>query len=128
MPRKEASEDEMKSIGTVPFYTYQKPAKSQPRTFVCLTNIGDTHDNEWEVETHWHTYGFFKNSYMSWWAFMWSINQKLPYPGKSNIQYLAMINHNSSDISCVYSTLMHANEPASRAGKALAITFDQPLY
>ena len=41
VPRKEVGGDEMKSIGTVPFYTYQKPAKSQPRTFVCLTNSDD---------------------------------------------------------------------------------------
>ena len=39
-----------------------------------------------------------------------------------------MINHNPSDISCAYSTLMHANERASRAGKTLIITFDKPLY
>ena len=46
LPVKEASGDEMKSIGTVPFYTYQNPVKSQPRTFDCLTNSGDTHHNE----------------------------------------------------------------------------------
>ena len=39
-----------------------------------------------------------------------------------------MINHNPSDISCVYSTLMHGNERASWDGKTLGITFDQPLY
>ena len=45
VPRKEVSGYEIKSIGTVPFYNYQKPTKPQPRTFVCLKN------NEWEVET-----------------------------------------------------------------------------
>ena len=50
VPRKEVSGDEMKSIGTMPFYTYQKPAKSQPRTFVCLTKNGDTYDNEWRLK------------------------------------------------------------------------------
>ena len=39
-----------------------------------------------------------------------------------------MIDHNPSDISCVYYTFMHANERASRAGKTLVSTFDQPLY
>ena len=100
-PRKEVSGDEMTSIGTVPIYTYQKPAKSQPRTFVCLTNSGDTHDNEWKGETLWRISGFFKSLYMSWSAFMWSIHQKLPHPEKSNILFLPMINHNPSDISCV---------------------------
>ena len=71
---------------------------------------------------------FFKRSYMSWSAFMWSIQQKLPHPGKSNIHFLPMINHNPSAIFCVYSTLMHGNERASRAGKTLVITIDQPLY
>ena len=118
----------MKSIGTVPFYTYEKPAKSQPRTFVCLRNRGDIRDNERKGETLWRISGFFKSSYMSWSAFMWSIHQKLPHPGKSNIRFLPMINHNPSDISCVYSTLKHAKERAGRARKTLVITFDQPLY
>ena len=122
--RKKVSGDEMKSIGTVPFYTYEKPAKSQPRTFVCLKNSGDPHDNEWKGETLRRISGFFKSSYMSWSAFMWSIHQKLPHPGKSNIRVLPMINHNPSDISCVYFTLMHANERTNRAGKILFITFD----
>ncbi|XP_065575464.1 protein misato homolog 1-like [Artemia franciscana] len=65
---------------------------------------------------------------MAWSAFMWSIYQKIPHPGKSNIRFLTMINHNPSDISCVYSTLMHANERHSRSGKTLVINFDQPLY
>ena len=39
-----------------------------------------------------------------------------------------MINHNPSDISCIYSKLMIANEHTSRSGKTLVITFDQPLY
>jgi len=128
VPRKEVSGDEMKSINTVPFYTYQKPTKSQPRTFVCLTNSGDTHDNEWKGETHRRIPDFFKSLYMSWSAFMWSIHQKIPDPGQSNTRFLPTINHNPSDISCVYSTLMHANECASLAGKTLVITFDQPLY
>ena len=59
---------------------------------------------------------------------MWSIHQKLPHPGKSNTRFLPMINHNPSDISCLYSTLMHAKERAIRALKTLVITFDQPLY
>ena len=125
VPRKEVSGDEMKSIGTVLFYTYQK---SQPRTFVCLTNSGDTHDSECEVERLRHISGSFRSSYMSWSAFMGSIHQKLPHPGNSNIRYLPMIDHNPSDISCVYSTLINTNERASRAGKTLVITFDQPLY
>ena len=74
VPRKEVSGDEMKSIDTVPFYTYQKPAKSQPRTFVCLKNSGDPHDNEWKGETLRRISGFFKSLYMSWSAFMWSIH------------------------------------------------------
>ena len=107
---------------------FKKPAKSQPRTFLCLTNSGDTHDNEWKSETLWRISGFFKSSYMSRSAFMRSIHQKLAHPGESNIRFSPMIKHNPSDISCVYSTLMHANERASRAGKTLVITFDQPLY
>ena len=63
VPRKEWSGDEMKSIGTVPFYTYQKPTKSQPITFVCLTNRGDSHDNEWKGETLWRISGFFKRTH-----------------------------------------------------------------
>ena len=55
VPRKEVSGDEMKSMSTVPFYTYQKPVNSQPRTFVFLTNSGNTHDNEWEVKMLWRT-------------------------------------------------------------------------
>ncbi|KAJ8893497.1 hypothetical protein PR048_006095 [Dryococelus australis] len=41
---------------------------------------------------------------------------------------LPMIDHNPSDLSCMYSTLLCVCSEASRCRKKAIVTFDQPLY
>ena len=61
VPRKEVSgdADEVNRHRAV-LHLPKNPPSRKPRTFACLTNTGDTHDNEWKGETLWHISGFFQ--------------------------------------------------------------------
>ena len=51
-----------------------------------------------------------------------------PYPQKSTITFLPMIDLNPSDVTCIFTTLMFVSEQPQRYGKTPVLTFDQPLY
>ena len=50
------------------------------------------------------------------------------YPGQSAITFLPMIDMSSSDISCIYSTIIYVCAEAKRHKVSTVITFDQPLW
>ena len=50
------------------------------------------------------------------------------HPGKSSVNFLPMIDMNSSDPSCIYSTLQFVATHASNHNSYPIITFDQPLW
>jgi hypothetical protein len=50
------------------------------------------------------------------------------HPGKASVMFMPMIDLNSSDSTCIYSTLMFVSEHARRHGVTPIITFDQPLW
>lgn len=54
--------------------------------------------------------------------------QQGEYPGKTNIDFLPIIDMPPSDQSCIYSTLKFILHEASRYNRTAVITFDQPLY
>ena len=50
------------------------------------------------------------------------------HPGKASVMFLPMIDMNSNDTTCIYSTLAFVTEHVRRHGVSPIITFDQPLW
>ena len=63
----------------------------------------------------------------AWSGMMQSVCQG-EYPGQSSIIFLPMIDMSSSDLSCIYSTLIFVCAEAKRHEVTPVITFDQPLW
>ncbi|CAG2201846.1 unnamed protein product [Mytilus edulis] len=62
------------------------------------------------------------------WSGIMQMIHKGEYPGKSTVVFLPMIDMNSSDMSCIYSTLLFVSNQAHRYNRTPVLTFDQPLY
>ena len=62
------------------------------------------------------------------WSGMMQFVHHGDHPGKASVMFLPMIDLNSSDTTCIYSTLTYVCEHARRHGVAPIITFDQPLW
>ena len=62
------------------------------------------------------------------WAGVMETFHKGPHPGKAFIKFLPMIDLNSSDPTCVYSTLAFVADHAKKLNCVPIITFDQPLW
>ena len=77
----------------------------------------------------WHTaYFFHHNDRPSWSGFM-QTNITGNYPGKSQVNFLPIIDLNPSDDTCIYSTLIFVRDQCRRYNiKNPCITFDQPLW
>ena len=50
------------------------------------------------------------------------------HPGKSSVAFLPMIDMDSGDLTCIYSTLAFVAEQANRYNVTPIVTFDQPLW
>ena len=64
----------------------------------------------------------------SWSGFMQLYHNHGDYPGKSTIGFMPMIDMNSSDLSCINSTLHFVCEQSVKYNVAPVVTFDQPLF
>ena len=62
------------------------------------------------------------------WSGLMQMVQKGNHPGQSSVLYLAMIDMNPSDLSCVYSTLSFVSSNAKKYNVTPILTFDQPLW
>ena len=62
-----------------------------------------------------------------WNGFM-KVSHKGPFPAKAAIHFEPMIDMQSSDYSCIYSTMSFVSELARKYDHDPVLTFDQPLY
>lgn len=126
IPRKEVSIEDVKKVGSIPFHRYNKTLDKKI-LFSDLSSLKyeETHNI---TDILWYSSWFFHDRGPSWAGMMQSIHSGRLHPGKADIQFLPMIDHNPTDLSCIYSTLLYVCKEASRFGKTPVITFDQPLY
>ena len=70
----------------------------------------------------------FKKQQPNWSGFMQK-HLNGDYSGKATVTFLLIINLNSSDESCIYSTLLFVEQQARQLNiPTPCITFDQPLF
>ncbi|RUM44709.1 MAG: hypothetical protein DSY80_04100 [Desulfocapsa sp.] len=62
------------------------------------------------------------------WSGMMQMLHHGEYPGQSSIMFLPMIDLDTSDPSCIYSTLKFVSYHAMQYNVTPVLTFDQPLY
>lgn len=62
------------------------------------------------------------------WSALCQMVYKEPFPGKSSVVFLPMIDMDPSDMTCIYSTLSFVSKEARRHNSDPVLTFDQPLY
>ena len=62
------------------------------------------------------------------WSALCQMVYKEPFPGKSSVVFLPMIDMDPSDMTCIYSTLNCVSKEARRHSSDPVLTFDQPLY
>ena len=62
------------------------------------------------------------------WSVLCQMLYKEPFPGKSSVVFLPMIDMDPSDMTCIYSTLNFVSKEARRHNSDPVLTFDQPLY
>ena len=62
------------------------------------------------------------------WSALCQMVYKEPFPGKSSVAFLPMIDMDPSDMTCIYSTLNYVSKEARRHNSDPVLTFDQPLH
>jgi hypothetical protein len=62
------------------------------------------------------------------WSALCQMVYKEPFPGKSSVVCLPMIDMDPSNMTCIYSTLSFVSKEARRHNSDPVMTFDQPLY
>ena len=85
------------------------------------------HDPTADMDIIWKTAILFASPRPAWSGMMQFVHHG-NHPGKSSTFFLPMIDMNSSDATCIFSTLKFISEHACRHNATPIITFDQPLW
>ncbi len=89
---------------------------------------------EYDVKDHTANGDLLWNIYLSLrsprpaWVGMMQMIHKDDHPGQSSILFLPIIDMNSSDMTCLYTTLLYVSSHAKHYGVTPILTFDQPLW
>ena len=126
IPRVTVSSDDVMAVGKINI-SYFKPRENFQSLLKFKTlPLYQTDDKTYNVDLLWKISWLLKPERPSWNGFMQTV-QHGPYPGKSTVLFMPMIDMKSSDESCIYSTLCFDSEQARRYKSTPILTFDQPL-
>ena len=78
------------------------------------------------LDLFWHIARFFSRPRPSWNGYMTSVS-KGDYPGKASVNMLPVIDMDSTNLSCIYSTLNFIADLSKELQTTPIVTFDQPL-
>ena len=126
IPRMEVTSRDLKEAGSILFRFCPTLKSNTETTFINLP-LDTTDDVYKNIDMLWYSSWFFHQNRPGWSGFMQSFHRGR-HPGKAGIYFLPMIDHNPSDLSCVYSTLYYISQLASKHNISPVVTFDQPLY
>lgn len=127
IPRSNVSIQEVTALSRIDI-RYHKP-RNNPLGSLKYGEIkvGEYVDLSWKTDVLSSVVWPLRSPVVSWSAMMQAV-QDSPFPGKSDVIFLPMIDLNPSDMSCIYSTLTFVTKEAKKQGVTPIITFDQPLY
>jgi len=127
IPRAKVTSRDVTMVGRVQIRYHKEESHGMTAvTYQKLVNLKAQNCSE-NLDVLWKTSILFGSPRPAWSGMMQFIH-KGDHPGKAAIMFLPMIDMNSSDSTCIYSTLMFVSEHARRHGVTPVITFDQPLW
>jgi len=125
--RTSVSEEDILKVGKISIrYVVSHHTSKPPLTYKELTAMEIT-DPTAHIDLLWDMSFFVRPSRPSWSGMMQTVHHH-EHPGKSSVLFLPMIDMNSSDMSCIYSTLHYVCKQAKSYGVTPVVTFDQPLW
>ncbi|KAJ8892669.1 hypothetical protein PR048_005250 [Dryococelus australis] len=126
VPRRDVSLEDVRKVDGIPFHYFQE---SQNKKFM-FDSLSSPTVSEQIITTNMLRYisWFFHEIHPTWSVKMQDIYTGNKYSGRAEIVFIPMIGHNTSDPSCIYSTLLFICSEASRCRKKAIVTFHQPLY
>lgn len=127
VPKQDVSAKDLVVKGNINIHFFKADFSTKlPLTYKELGKVGWT-DNTQKLDLLWKVSWPFRSPRPGWSGMMQAVCQG-EYPGQSSVIFLPMIDMNSSDLSCIYSTLKFVCAEAMRHKVSSIITFDQPLW
>ncbi|WAR13477.1 hypothetical protein MAR_027657 [Mya arenaria] len=128
IPRLSSTTEDLLSVGKINVTLYSPLINNfSTLTFQSLNEVNDVIDQTQNLEQLVDISRPLKTQCPSWSGFM-QTTQTGRHPGKSTVLFLPMIDLNSSDLSCIYSSLDFVATQAKTLSVSPIVTFDQPLY
>ncbi len=126
VPKVSISSAEIAAIGQISI-EYFKPTPTLPLlVYKSIVNL-DIKDPTFNLDLLWKSSLLLHTTRPGWSGMMQMVNAG-QHPGKSSVTFLPMIDLQSSNPSCVLSTLRFVSSHAARYNVTPVLTFDQPLY
>lgn len=127
IPRVSVTSDEIKRIGRINIKNFKSQhTGALPLTFKELTAMEKV-DSTADFDLLWDISLVLQSRRPSWSGLMQTIQTGL-YPGKSSVLFLAMIDLDPGNPTCIFSTLSYVCEQAKTYNIPPVLTFDQPLF
>jgi hypothetical protein len=126
IPRVQATAVDIAELGRINVEYFKVPLNIPPLIYQPLVHT-PVEDSTSQLDLLWKS-SLLLHSPRPSWSGMMQLIQHGPYPGKSCVQFLPMIDLDPSDYSCIYSTLKFVASQARKYNVTPVLTFDQPLY
>jgi len=127
VPRVSVTTDDIIKVGRINIKTFKSQHTGRnPLTYKELQAM-EVHDPTYHIDLLWEVAFVLRPKRPAWSGMMQAVHQG-DYPGKSSVQFLPMIDMDSTDMSCIFSTLTYVCEQANAYNVTPVITFDQPLW
>ena len=127
IPRKRIVELAITEHGGIDIHAY-RVANRLRRCSVKYEALPEMAPVDAHIDLLWEMSFKYKSTTPNWSGMMHIIYENSEHPGKSSVYFLPMIDMNSSDMTCIYSTLRYVATLARTHKVAPIITFDQPLF
>lgn len=127
IPKRKVTAEDIAKTGRIEIRPFTGPAENTPLHFKELKDL-QLKDPTANLDLLWKLSQPLLKSPRPAWSGMMQVTCNGPYPGKSSVFFLPMIDMDASDMTCIYSTLHFIAEQAERYNYTPIVTFDQPLW
>ena len=126
VPRKTVNPDDLSTTGRIQIQHRGLASEAVEIKYNSIV-IKKAQDPTANLDILWKTSLLFGSSRPAW-SGMMQLSHRGNHPGQSSVTFLPMIDMNSSDPTCIFSTLKFVSEHARQHNVTPIISFDQPLW
>ena len=127
VPKSKVTTEDIAKTGSIEMCPFVGPVENTPLYFKELHDLHVKNPTA-NLDLLWKLSQLLLRSPRPAWSGMMQVTLDGPYPGKSSVFFLPMIDMDSSDMTCIHSTLYFIAEQAERYNFTPIVTFDQPLW